>query len=90
MPAVLTSGDHAAVAAYRRAESLRRTEANRPDLLGRSHDRLSAGFLIQGAVWHNGAVAIRRNRRSDPVAIHPALQRATLLMTDEDNHHEHP
>jgi len=32
VPAVLTSGDHAAVAAYRRAESLRRTEANRPDL----------------------------------------------------------
>ena len=32
--AVLTSGDHGAVAAYRRAESLRRTEANRPDLLG--------------------------------------------------------
>ena len=32
VPAVLTSGDHAAVDAYRRAESLRRTEANRPDL----------------------------------------------------------
>jgi len=32
VPAVLTSGDHAAVAAFRRAESLRRTEANRPDL----------------------------------------------------------
>ena len=34
VPAVLTSGDHGAVAAYRRAESLRRTELNRPDLLG--------------------------------------------------------
>jgi tRNA (guanine37-N1)-methyltransferase len=33
VPAVLTSGDHAAVAAFRRAESLRRTQANRPDLL---------------------------------------------------------
>jgi tRNA (guanine37-N1)-methyltransferase len=33
VPAVLTSGDHAAVAAYRRAESLRRTRENRPDLL---------------------------------------------------------
>jgi tRNA (guanine37-N1)-methyltransferase len=33
VPAVLTSGDHGAVAAYRRAESLRRTERNRPDLL---------------------------------------------------------
>jgi len=33
VPAVLTGGDHAAVAAYRRAESLRRTRENRPDLL---------------------------------------------------------
>ncbi len=33
VPAVLTSGDHGAVAAYRRAESLRRTRQNRPDLL---------------------------------------------------------
>ena len=33
VPAVLTSGDHGAVAAYRRDESLRRTERNRPDLL---------------------------------------------------------
>jgi tRNA (guanine37-N1)-methyltransferase len=33
VPAVLTSGDHAAVAAYRREESRRRTAENRPDLL---------------------------------------------------------
>ncbi len=33
VPAVLTSGDHAAVAAYRREESRRRTAQNRPDLL---------------------------------------------------------
>jgi tRNA (guanine37-N1)-methyltransferase len=33
VPAVLTSGDHAAVAAYRREESRRRTTENRPDLL---------------------------------------------------------
>jgi tRNA (guanine37-N1)-methyltransferase len=33
VPPVLTSGDHGAVAAYRRAESLRRTRENRPDLL---------------------------------------------------------
>ena len=33
VPAVLVSGDHAAVAAYRREESRRRTAANRPDLL---------------------------------------------------------
>ena len=35
VPAVLTGGDHAAVAAYRRAESRRRTSENRPDLLDR-------------------------------------------------------
>jgi tRNA (guanine37-N1)-methyltransferase len=33
VPAVLTGGDHAAVAAYRREESRRRTTENRPDLL---------------------------------------------------------
>jgi tRNA (guanine37-N1)-methyltransferase len=35
VPAVLISGDHGAIAAYRRTESLRRTQINRPDLLGR-------------------------------------------------------
>jgi tRNA (guanine37-N1)-methyltransferase len=35
VPAVLTGGDHGAVAAYRHAESLRRTAENRPDLLDR-------------------------------------------------------
>lgn len=33
VPAVLTGGDHAAVAAYRREQSRRRTAENRPDLL---------------------------------------------------------
>ena len=33
VPEVLTSGDHGAVARYRHEESLRRTLANRPDLL---------------------------------------------------------
>lgn len=33
VPPVLTSGDHAAVAAWRREESRRRTTENRPDLL---------------------------------------------------------
>jgi tRNA (guanine37-N1)-methyltransferase len=32
VPAVLLSGDHAAIAAWRRAESVRRTVARRPDL----------------------------------------------------------
>lgn len=34
VPAVLTSGDHGAVARWRRAESIRRTAERRPDLLG--------------------------------------------------------
>jgi tRNA (guanine37-N1)-methyltransferase len=34
VPPVLLSGDHAAIARWRRAESLRRTAARRPDLLG--------------------------------------------------------
>jgi tRNA (guanine37-N1)-methyltransferase len=34
VPEVLLSGDHAAIARWRDAESLRRTEARRPDLLG--------------------------------------------------------
>jgi tRNA (guanine37-N1)-methyltransferase len=33
VPPVLLSGDHAAIARWRRAESLRRTAARRPDLL---------------------------------------------------------
>ena len=33
VPPVLTSGDHGAIAKYRRAESLHRTQQNRPDLL---------------------------------------------------------
>lgn len=34
VPAVLLSGDHAAIAAWRRAQALARTRARRPDLLG--------------------------------------------------------
>jgi tRNA (guanine37-N1)-methyltransferase len=33
VPPVLLSGDHAAIARWRRAESLRRTATRRPDLL---------------------------------------------------------
>jgi tRNA (guanine37-N1)-methyltransferase len=33
VPEVLLSGDHAAIARWRRAESLRRTATRRPDLL---------------------------------------------------------
>ncbi|MFW5920879.1 MAG: tRNA (guanosine(37)-N1)-methyltransferase TrmD [Polyangiales bacterium] len=39
VPAVLRSGDHAAIARWRRKEALRRTRARRPDLL----DRLALG-----------------------------------------------
>jgi tRNA (guanine37-N1)-methyltransferase len=35
VPPVLLSGDHAAIARWRRAESLRRTAGRRPDLLGK-------------------------------------------------------
>lgn len=34
VPAVLLSGDHSAIAAWRHAEALRRTQARRPELLG--------------------------------------------------------
>ena len=40
VPAVLISGDHAAVAKWRRAESIRRTAERRPDLL--QHAKLTA------------------------------------------------
>jgi tRNA (guanine37-N1)-methyltransferase len=42
VPPVLLSGNHAAVARYRRDESLRRTAANRPDLLA-ALDRADLG-----------------------------------------------
>ena len=36
VPAVLLSGDHAAIARWRRDAALRRTAANRPDLIWRA------------------------------------------------------
>ena len=41
VPAVLLSGDHAAIARWRRDESLRRTAERRPDLLARVEGSLS-------------------------------------------------
>src|SRR6185295_17026007 len=35
VPAILTSGNHAAIAAWRRQQSIERTAARRPDLFGR-------------------------------------------------------
>jgi tRNA (guanine37-N1)-methyltransferase len=37
VPSVLLSGDHAAIARWRRKQALRRTRERRPDLLGRAH-----------------------------------------------------
>jgi tRNA (guanine37-N1)-methyltransferase len=58
VPAVLLSGDHAAIARWRRDEALRRTAALRPDLMavlpagtldGRDREVLhAAGFPIPG------------------------------------------
>lgn len=48
VPDVLLSGDHAAIARWRRTESLRRTEARRPDLFARvglsQADRIALGL----------------------------------------------
>lgn len=49
VPAVLRSGDHAQIAAWRRAESLRRTAERRPDLLNRAS--LSQGERDRLADW---------------------------------------
>jgi tRNA (guanine37-N1)-methyltransferase len=47
VPAVLRGGDHGAVAAWRRAEALRRTAAQRPDLLD---------LLVRGAALSDSDV----------------------------------
>ena len=48
VPEVLLSGDHAAIARWRRTEALRRTEARRPDLFARVEltqaDRIALGL----------------------------------------------
>lgn len=64
VPAVLLSGDHAAIARWRRQQSLGRTWLRRPDLLARlqldKHDRrLLEAFQ---ADWH----AIRRGKAKNP------------------------
>ena len=69
VPAVLLSGDHAAVAAWRHAESVRRTAERRPDLAHRSTvlddvavravEPGDAGelFVLQRACWVQEALA---------------------------------
>jgi len=53
VPPVLLSGDHARIAAWRRAESLRRTAERRPDLLDRvpltAEERLAVRDIIDEA-----------------------------------------
>ncbi|MFZ2014588.1 MAG: tRNA (guanosine(37)-N1)-methyltransferase TrmD [Nocardioides sp.] len=83
VPPVLLSGDHAAIAAWRRAESLRRTVARRPDLAAasaavgltdddleiRSATRADAGelFTLTRACW-------LQEQWANPGAVIPALQ----------------
>jgi tRNA (guanine37-N1)-methyltransferase len=61
VPAVLLSGDHAAVARWRRDEALRRTAARRPDLLAALEDRLDerdrAALAVGGFDRRPGGVA---------------------------------
>jgi tRNA (guanine37-N1)-methyltransferase len=83
VPAVLLSGDHGAIAAWRRAESVRRTVARRPDLahpaatvgLGgldleiRLATRADAGelFTLTRACW-------LQEQRANPGVVIPALE----------------
>ena len=57
VPAVLTSGNHAQIARWRRDEALRRTAARRPDLLG---------ALDPDAVSDRDAAVIEETIRSHP------------------------
>ena len=80
VPGVLLSGDHGAVARWRRDESLRRTAARRPDLLagadlsrtGQSRPGLTPGFAMPEAVWHPGRVVAGRSGPDAPDREPPA------------------
>ena len=90
VPAVLTSGDHGAVAAYRRAESLRRTANNRPDLLTSS--RLNRCFQVLGvglAQWSGCHLPTSAELPWRPPGRVVNWPRSTPADTDEDTH-EHP
>jgi len=52
VPAVLRSGDHARVAAWRREQSLLRTGQRRPDLLPSAPPPDRGGFTDRVSVWH--------------------------------------
>lgn len=70
VPDVLLSGDHARVAAWRRAQSLRRTAERRPDLLeALGADGIDDADLatLRDLGWHRGEDG-RLRRGSPPVA----------------------
>ena len=91
VPPVLLSGDHARVAQWRRAESLRRTAERRPDLLHPSRlvgvageelewrpaTRADAGEILtlQRACWIQEALA---NDMWDVPALHESLEQVTV------------
>ena len=85
MPEVLRSGNHAAIARWRRDRALERTAARRPDLLAAlpadALDAADRAFLAAGLprrvicrarrVWHYGRVA----SPDGPVGRHPPWER---------------
>jgi tRNA (guanine37-N1)-methyltransferase len=94
IPEVLVSGDHGAVAAWRRREALRRTLQRRPDLLGQrelaSADRRILGDLeaeLDGGSPEAGAVVAEDPPRPDGAAPqaddpHPAGDRRSSTGTE--------
>ncbi len=57
VPDVLLSGDHGAVAAWRRAQARARTAERRPDLLQGGHEKTNEDSATHGAGRRSGAVA---------------------------------
>lgn len=64
VPEVLLSGDHAAIARWRRKQALRRTRERRPDLLGRA--KLSDGDRALLAEIEAEDSEVGRDGRGDP------------------------
>lgn len=64
VPGVLLSGDHAAIARWRRKQALRRTQERRPDLLGRAN--LSDGDRALLAEIEAEDSGLGRSGRGDP------------------------
>ena len=90
VPDVLLSGNHRAIARWQRDEALRRTAANRPDLIRRlaaaadgldKRDRqvlAEAGFPVDAKVWHTeDALPVRA---LTPAGVLPWLTQASTRM----------